>query len=324
MLPHLDREATLDEINSIYESISPFIHCSPILQSSYFNQLTKASLFFKCENFQKTGSFKIRGALSAVATLDEDDKAKGLITHSSGNHGQALAYAASLHGINAEIVMPKNAPQIKQEAIRSYGATIHFCEASTESREKAVEDRIQKNASYLVHPYNDYNVIAGQASVCKEILDEIKDIDIIFAPIGGGGLISGTALYAHSINPKIKLMGAEPKNVDEAFRSIQAKKLLKNKSTKTIADGLRANIAEKTFSIIQQHVSEIIRLSEEEIVRAMKLVWERMKILIEPSSALPLAAILQNPRAYQNKRIAIILTGGNVDLNRLHYFQEHS
>lgn len=313
----LTEHPTLKDIEIIHEAIRPYVHRTPVLQAQFFDQTTEAQLFFKCENFQKIGAFKMRGACSAVLALSDTEKAQGIATHSSGNHGQAVALSAKTQGAKAYIVMPEDAPTIKVNAVKDYGAEVIFCHSSQKGREETLAKVLERTGATFIHPYNDYNVIAGQATVAKELLEDVPQLDIIMAPIGGGGLISGTALITHYLQPSTKVIGAEPKGADDAYRSFHSKQMEVNQEVNTIADGLRSAIKEKTFQVITTHLQEVITVSDDEIIAAMRMVWERMKIIIEPSCAVPVAAVLQQKEKFQNKRIGIILTGGNVDLERL-------
>lgn len=313
----LERIPTRQDILETHIAISEMIHYTPLMLSESLNAISGAQLFFKCENFQKIGAFKMRGASSAALRLTDEELELGLATHSSGNHAQAVARAAQLLGVPAFIVMPENAPIIKVEATKGYGAEVIFCTPTIESRETALQEVIERTGATFIHPYNDYNVIAGQATCAYELLQDVEELDTIIAPVGGGGLLSGTALSTRYWSPSTKVIGAEPKAVDDAWRSLQSGHIEINATTHTIADGLRTNLGEKTFGIIRQHVDDIITVSEEAIVEAMRLVWERMKIIIEPSCAVPLAAVLQNKERFENETVGIILTGGNVDLKNL-------
>ncbi len=313
----LERIPTRQDIIETSEAIFDFVHYTPILTSESLNLISGAELFFKCENFQKVGAFKMRGASSAAVRLSEEELERGLATHSSGNHAQAVARAAQLLGIPAYIVMPENAPSIKKAATQSYGAEIIFCEPTIESRESTLAEVVERTGATFIHPYNDYNVIAGQATSAYELLQDVEELDTIIAPIGGGGLMSGTALSTRYWSPSTKVIGAEPKAVDDAWRSFQSGEIATNATTDTIADGLRTNLGDKTFEIIRMHVDDIITVSEEAIVDAMRLVWERMKIIIEPSCAVPVAAVLQNKERFEGEKVGIILTGGNVDVSNL-------
>jgi len=299
--------------------ISPVVHNTPILTSAFFNSLSEAQLFFKCENFQKVGAFKYRGATNAVLQLTNEQKSKGVIAHSSGNHAQALALAAQVHGIKAHIVMPSTAPKVKSDAVAGYGATITFCEPTLEARERTTKTLIDAKGYTEIHPFDNDHIIAGQATAAMELLEEVPDLDVIISPVGGGGLLSGTALAAHYFGKNIKIYAGEPLGADDAKRSFDAGKLMPSLNPKTIADGLLTSLSPRTFGIIQKHVTDILTVSEEEIIDAMKLVWERMKIIIEPSSAVPVAAVLKNNSLFKNKNIGIIVSGGNVDLSRLYF-----
>ncbi len=312
----LERIPTKQDIIETYEAIAEMIHYTPMMMSESLNQISGAELFFKCENFQKIGAFKMRGAASAAIRLTDKELENGLVTHSSGNHAQAVARAAQLLGVPAYIVMPENAPSIKVEATQGYGAEIIFCK-NVEDREPTVRAVVERTGATFIHPYNDYNVIAGQATCAMELLQDVEELDVIMAPVGGGGLLSGTALSTRYWSPSTKVIGAEPDIVNDAWRAMQSGQIESNTSTDTIADGLRTNLGEKTFDIIRQHVDDIITVSEEAIIEAMKLVWERMKIIIEPSCAVPLAAVLQNKERFEGEKVGIILTGGNVDLKKL-------
>ena len=313
----LDHIPTAKDIQETHLAISKMIHRTPILTCESINQIVGAELHFKCENFQKVGAFKMRGASSAALRLTEAEKARGLTTHSSGNHAQAVALSAKLLGIPAYIVMPENAPIIKINATRGYGAEIIHCASTIEARESKLQEVIAAKNPTFIHPYNDYNVIAGQASAAKELIEDAGPFDIIMTPIGGGGLMSGTALSVKYFGNGAIAMGAEPQEVDDAFRSVQAGKIETNQTINTIADGLRTNLGPKTFEIIRNEVKEIFTVSEQAIIDAMRLTWERMKIIIEPSCAVPLAAVMCNKAVFSGKKVGLILTGGNVDLGKL-------
>ena len=305
------------DILNAADRIRPFAKRTPVFTSSWFNNKTGAELFFKCENFQKVGAFKFRGACNAIMKLPEREGKKGIITHSSGNHAQAVALAARMNGYKATIVMPQNSPSVKVNAVREYGAEIVFCENTIESREETVQNIIQKTGAAFIHPYNHPDVIAGQGTSAKELLEEISGLDMIMAPVGGGGLMSGTLLSAKTINPKIKVFGAEPELADDAWRSLKSGKIEPVLRTDTIADGLRTSLGSLTFQIIQTHIDDIVTVSEASIIRDMRNVWERMKIIIEPSCAVPVSALMDAKISVQGKKVGIILTGGNVDLNQL-------
>jgi threonine dehydratase len=308
---------TLEDIQRVHEAIKPYIHRTPVLSSSSINAIAGCEIYFKCENFQKVGAFKMRGASSAVLALSEADRQKGIATHSSGNHAQAVALSARLQGIPAYIVMPENAPIIKFNATKGYGATIFRSGNTIQEREKKLNEVLAETNATFLHPYNNYDIIAGQATASKELHEEIDDLEVILAPIGGGGLMSGTALYTHYTKPNVTILGSEPKNVDDAFRSLHSGNLETNDTIDTIADGLRTNLGNYTLEIIKKHVEDIITVSEEEIIQAMRLIWERMKIIIEPSCAVPFAAVLQQKERFQGKKVGIIITGGNVDMENL-------
>jgi threonine dehydratase len=297
--------------------IKPFIHKTPVLTSKLLNEKAACNLFFKCENFQKMGAFKMRGAANAILSLSEEERQNGVVTHSSGNFAQAVSLAARNSGIKAYIVMPENAPQVKKDAVRAYGGEIIECESTPQARE-ATANRIkeEKGASFL-HPSNQDEVIYGNATAAMELLEDYPNLDVILTPVGGGGLIAGTALAAHYFSENCKVIGGEPMNVDDAYRSLISGKIETNDRFNTVADGLRTNLGDRNFPIIQKHVEKIIRVEEDEIVEAMKLIWERMKIIIEPSCAVPFAAVLKNKEEFKNKNVGIILSGGNVDVKNL-------
>ncbi len=304
-------------INDAAKRIRDFVHRTPVLSSENINSLLKTEIFFKCENFQKAGVFKSRGAVNAIFSLSENELKNGVATHSSGNHAQALARAAGLRNTKAYIVMPKNSSEVKIAAVKNYGGEITFCEANLESREKTLEKIIDKTQATEIHPYNNYKIIAGQATATKELIEDIGSPDIVMAPVGGGGLLSGTALASFYFSQGTKVIAAEPKQADDAYRSFYQKKFIPSINPNTIADGLLTSLGSLTFPIICDYVNEIITVSEESIIKAMKLVWERMKIIIEPSSAVPFAAILENKKYFENKRVGIIISGGNIDLNKI-------
>ncbi|QIE57299.1 pyridoxal-phosphate dependent enzyme [Pikeienuella piscinae] len=300
-----------------HERIRPHIHRTPILTSAYLNRLTGAEIFFKCENFQKGGAFKARGACNAVFGLSDAAAANGVITHSSGNHAGALAYAAERRGVPATVVMPRNAPEPKKAAVRDYGARIVECEPNATTREAVCAEVQRETGAEFVHPYNDARVIAGQATCARELIEQAEGLEIVTAPIGGGGLVSGTCLTLSALAPEVEIIAAEPKNADDAARSLRAGQIIADDAPRTIADGLKTPLKPLTWGFVKAHVSDILTATEDEIVAAMRLIWMRMKILIEPSSAVPLAAIIANPDRFSGKRVGVILTGGNVDLDRL-------
>lgn len=307
----------LETIREARRRIASHIHHTPIFTSDSLDEQAGAKLFFKCENLQRTGSFKIRGAANAVFSLSSDGAMRGVVTHSSGNHAAALALAARLRGIHARIVMPSNAPEAKQRAVEGYGGQITFCEPSLASRETAAQRLIEETGSQLIHPYNNPYVIAGQGTAALELLEEMPDVDIIIAPVSGGGLLSGTAIAAKNLRPKIRVIGAEPKNADDAHRSLVAGRIEPAADSVTIADGLRATLCPLTFAILRERVDEISTVTEEEIITAMRWVWERMKLIIEPSAAVAAALALNRKIRIEGKRVGIILSGGNLDLERL-------
>lgn len=305
------------EIVATHQRIKKYIHNTPILTSSAIDEIAGTNLFFKCENFQKTGSFKIRGAFNALLQLKEKQRVENVVTNSSGNFGQALSYAASMLNINAYIVMPSTASQVKKDAVIGYGATIIESEPTLEAREATTRDVINQKSAIYIHPSNDYDVILGQGTVSKELLENVPDLHCIVSPVGGGGLIAGNALAACYFGTNCEVIGAEPHEADDAYRSLKSGKIERNITTNTIADGLRTQLGDINFPIIQQHVKKIIRVEEHEIVAAMRLIWERMKIIVEPSSAVTLAAILKEKEVFEHKKVGVILSGGNVDLKKL-------
>lgn len=321
-----DSDATLtvptwDDVLAAHQRILPHIHRTPVLTSSFLDRLTGARLFFKCENFQKAGAFKVRGASNAVFGLSDAEAARGVATHSSGNHALSLSYAAGRRGIPCHVVMPRTAPQAKKDAVRAYGGVITECEPSTSSREEVFARVQAETGADFVHPYNDPRVIAGQATCSREMLDQVADmgeaLDAIVAPIGGGGMVSGTCLTLSSIAPEVKIYGAEPLQADDAARSLHAGHIIADDAPVTVADGLKVPLKELTWHFVSRHVTDILTATEQEIVDAMRLTWARMKIIIEPSCAVPLAVILKNPEVFRGKRVGVVLTGGNVDLDKL-------
>lgn len=300
-----------------HQRIKPYIHNTPVLTSRLLNELAGAELFFKCENFQRMGAFKMRGATNAILQLSETQRQKGVVTHSSGNFAQALALAAQSLSVKAFIVMPSTAPQVKKNAVLGYGGHIIECEPTLKAREATAKSIETTEGATFIHPSNDTNVILGQGTACMELLNNIPDLDYIFTPVGGGGLIAGTALAAHYFGKNCKIIGGEPFEADDAFRSLISGEIEQNTTTNTIADGLKTQLGDKNFPIIQQHVERITRVTEQEIVNAMRLIWERMKIIIEPSSAVAFAALLKEHTTINNKKIGIIISGGNVDVNHL-------
>ena len=308
------------DLTAAYDRIRGYIHRTPVLTCETLNDMTGARLFFKCENFQKIGAFKARGGMNAALQLSQMERQNGLATHSSGNHAQAIAYAANALGVRAYIVMPRTAPQVKKDAVRGYGAEVIECEPTLEARESTVNQVIAQTGAAMVHPYDDYAVIAGQATAAMELIEDQGQnevFDVIMAPVGGGGLLSGTALAAHYFSPKTSVIAGEPEGAADAVLSFESGKIEKAPFINTIADGLLASLGQKNLPIIRQHVRDILLVSDPEIIAAMRLIWERMKIIIEPSCAVPLAAVLRNKEVFVGKKVGIILTGGNVDLGKL-------
>lgn len=308
---------TYDDVLAAHERIRPYIHRTPVLTSEFMNKLTGAELFFKCENFQKAGAFKARGASNAVFGLSEAMAAKGVATHSSGNHALSLAYAAGRRGIPVTVVMPRTAPEAKKAAVRGYGGKIVECEPSTSSREAVFAEVVAATGAEFVHPYNDPRVIAGQATCSKELLEDIGGLDAVIAPIGGGGMVSGTCLTLSMIAPKVEIYAAEPEQADDAYRSFKAGYIIADDAPNTVADGLKVPLKELTWHFVKRHVTDILTASDQEIIDAMRLTWERMKIVMEPSCAVPLATIIKNKDRFAGKRVGVIITGGNVDLDKL-------
>ncbi len=300
-----------------HERIKPHIARTPIRRSAYLDDLTGAELFFKCENFQEAGAFKVRGASNAVFGLTEEQAKKGVATHSSGNHALSLSYAAGRRGIPCNVVMPHTAPQAKKDAVRRYGGTITECEPSTTSREETFAKVQAATGAEFVHPYNDPRVIAGQGTCSKEMLEQTGGVDLVVAPIGGGGMISGTCLTLSNMAPETKVIAAEPEQADDAYRSFKAGHIIADDAPETVADGLKVPLKELTWHFVSTHVSDIFTASEQEIIDAMKITWKYLRVVMEPSSAVPLATILKNPDTFKGKRVGIIITGGNVDLDAL-------
>jgi len=303
-------------IESAANRIAPYIHNTPIMTCKSINALYELDLYFKCENFQKIGAFKIRGGMNASLQLTKEQLEKGVATHSSGNHAQALAFAAKMLGIKAYIVMPESSPQVKVNAVRGYGAEVTICASNQAARESTLESIVERTGATFIHPYDNDEVITGQATCVKEIIDAIPDVDIVVTPVGGGGLLSGTCLGAHYFKPGLKVYAGEPEGAADAVLSIQSGKVEKAPFVNTIADGLMTTLSERTLEIIKAHVADILLVSEDEIKAALRLVYERMKIIIEPSCAVPLAAVLKNADLFKGKKVGIILTGGNVDLSK--------
>jgi threonine dehydratase len=315
---------TFEDVKAARERIRPHVHRTPVLTSSYLNGRTGAELFFKCENFQKAGAFKVRGASNAVFQLPEDVAKRGVATHSSGNHALSLSYAAGRRGITATVVMPRTAPEAKKDAVRGYGGTVIECEPSTAAREAALQDLVERTGADFVHPYNDPRVIAGQATCSMELLEDVGRLDAFIAPIGGGGMISGSCLTISNVAPDTKIYAAEPENADDAARSLKAGQIIAYDAPQTVADGLKVPLRERTWHFVSTYVTDILVASEDEIIEAMYLIWQRMKIVVEPSSAVTLAAILRNRGVFAGKKVGVILTGGNVDLGKLPWVAKSS
>ena len=311
---------TLNEIQKAHSRIKPFIHNTPVLTNSSLDDLSQAELYFKCENFQKAGSFKIRGATNAVLQLSEEDLDKGVATASSGNHGAALSMAVKALGGKTKVVMPDNTPDIKIRNVKRNGGQVIWCEPNQISRDKALRKVLEDTGSILVHPYNDKDIICGQGTASLELMEECPDLDILITPVSGGGLLGGTLCYAKEKNKNIQVFGAEPMEADDAYRSLLSGEIQSNETTNTICDGLRAQIGTITFPIIRDKVNGIIPISEEDIISTMQMIWERMKIIVEPSCSIALAAVLNNKNIFSDKKVGLILSGGNVDLDQLPWY----
>ncbi|WP_127136445.1 threonine ammonia-lyase [Flagellimonas oceanensis] len=309
----MDKQRLID----CHERIQPYIHNTPVLTSRLLNEMTEAQLYFKCENFQRMGAFKMRGAANAIMQLTDEQKQGGVVTHSSGNFAQALSLSAQSLGVKAYIVMPSSAPLVKKQAVKGYGGILIECEPNLTAREATSQEIVQEHGATFIHPSNDDQVILGQGTACKELLEAYPDLDYLFTPVGGGGLIAGTALAAHFFGANCKVIGGEPFEVDDAYRSLKSGKIETNTSTNTLADGLKTQLGDRNFPIIQKHVDEIVRVTEEDIVAAMRLIWERLKIVCEPSSAVALAAVFKKQEKLSNQKVGIIISGGNVDLSSL-------
>ena len=307
---------TKEAIELAAKTIEPYIHRTAVLTNKSINELTGIDFYFKCENFQKIGAFKIRGGMNATLSLSSEQLKNGIATHSSGNHAQALAYAAKTLGIKAYIVMPKSSPQVKVDAVRGYGAEVIICESNQAAREAALDKVVAETGAEFIHPYDDYRVITGQATCVKELIEEVPDLDIVITPVGGGGLLSGTCLGAQFFKPGLKVYGGEPEGAADAVLSIKSGKVEKAPFINTIADGLLTTLSEQTLAIIKDHVTDILLVSEEEIIAALRLIYERMKIIVEPSCVVPFAAAMRNANLFKGKKLGIILTGGNVDLTK--------
>lgn len=308
---------TFADVKKAHEIVQRYAHRTPVLSSSGINLIVGGILYFKCENLQKVGAFKFRGACNAVFSLVEEEAKKGVATHSSGNHAAALALAAKIRGIDAHIVMPENSPEIKKKAVAAYGANITFCKPNLQARESTLANVVAETGATEIHPYDNFNVIAGQGTAAKELIEDEGDFDIILVPVGGGGLLSGTALSVKYLLPGCIVIAAEPTGADDAFQSFHSRKWVPSENPKTIADGLLTSVGKRNFKIMMDKVDDIVCVSENSIIDAMRLIWERMKIIIEPSSAVPLAAILEGKIDIKDKKVGIIISGGNLDLGSL-------
>jgi threonine dehydratase len=315
---------TIDDIRDTARRIRPHIHQTPVLTCNGINRMVGGEIYFKCENFQKAGAFKIRGAANAVMSLSDQEASHGVATHSSGNHAAALALAARSRGIRAYVVMPENAPQVKKDAVTGYGAQTTFCQPTLKDREKSLAEVIERTGAAFIHPYDDYRIIAGQATATVELLETIPNLDVIMTPIGGGGLTGGAALAAHYLSPDTRVVAAEPYGADDAYRSLQTGRIVPSENPQTIADGLLTSLGQKTYPIVRDYVDCIVRVTEEGIIAAMRTIWERMKIVVEPSAAVPLAAPLTRCFDIKGKRVGIILSGGNLDLNSLPWLNKNA
>jgi len=308
---------TLDDIQEAHDRIRLYIHRTPVLTSHTLNRITGAELYFKCENFQKIGAFKIRGGMNAALSLSDEDRSLGIATHSSGNHAQAIAYAARQLGVPAYIVMPETSPKPKVDAVKGYGAEVTMCAPTQKDREDTIAAIVERTGAAFVHPYDDDRVIAGQATCAKELIEQIPDLQAIVAPVGGGGLLSGTALATHYLSPTTLIYAGEPEGAADAVASIKAGSIQPAPYIDTIADGLLTRVSERTFTIINEYVTDIFTVSDEEIITALRLVYERMKIVVEPSCVVPLAAVMKHPEVFSGLKTGIILTGGNVELSKV-------
>jgi len=307
----------LNDIEDAYGRIKHYIHKTPVLSSSLLNEMFGTQIWFKCENFQKVGAFKFRGASNAVMSLGEEELKRGLITHSSGNHAAAVSLAAGMRGAKAYIVMPSTSPDVKKEAVASYGAEIHFCEPNLKAREETAAEIINRTGATFIHAYDNFNVISGQGTAGLELVRDYPGLDIVMGPVGGGGLMSGTSIAVKGLDPRIKVYGAEPLGADDAYRSLKSGEYIPDHNPDTIADGLLTTLSKRTFEILSSNLDDIFTVREESIIKCMKIIWERMKIVIEPSSAVSLAVIEENRELFRNKKLGIILSGGNVDLRKL-------
>jgi threonine dehydratase len=307
---------SFESIREAHARIAPHIHRTPVFRCQSLDERAGAQLFFKCENLQRTGSFKLRGAANVVFSLDDDVAPRGVVTHSSGNHGAAIAYAARRRGIPAWIVVPRNAPEVKRQAIADFGGEVVTCEPTMESRDAAAREILERTGATMVHPYDNDGIIAAQGTATVELLEDAGRMDVVLAPVSGGGLLSGTAIAAQSLQPGIRVVGCEPAGADDAWRSLRSGQIERNVNVETIADGLRASLSERTFAILRERIEQIVLVREDEILDAMRLVWERMKLIIEPSSAVTVAAALFGKFDIKGQRVGVILSGGNVDLGK--------
>lgn len=312
----------LEEIRKAARRIAPYIHHTPVITNASINRQMDCEIFFKCENFQKAGAFKSRGACNAIFSLTDEEVERGVATHSSGNHAQALARAASLRDCPAYIVMPSTSSKVKVNAVKEYGGRITFCEPNLASRESTLEEVIKETGATEIHPYNDYRIITAQATAALELMEEIDGFDIIMAPVGGGGLLSGTLLTVKNLDPSVKVIAGEPEGASDAFRSFQSGKFIPSENPDTIADGLLTSLGTLTFPIVMANVDDILLADDETIKCAMRMIWERMKIIVEPSAAVPLAAIMKNPERFKKKRTGVILSGGNIDLDHIPWIKK--
>lgn len=310
---------TKEQITQAHERIKPYIHRTPVMKSDSINEMAGCHIYFKCENFQKVGAFKARGAMNAALLIPEAERKKGLATHSSGNHAQALARAGKILGVKSYIVMPRTAPEIKKRGVRGYGGEITECEPTLAARESTLADVMAKTGATEIHPFNNYDVMAGQATAAKELFSDTPHLDFLLAPVGGGGLLSGTALAAKYFSPDTVVIAGEPAGSDDAYRSLKSGKIEQAQS-QTIADGLLTTLGDKTFPIIKENVREVITVTDDEIINAMRIIWERLKIIVEPSCVVPFAAVLKEKEKFAGKNVGIILSGGNVDLEKVAEF----
>ncbi len=308
---------TFSDIKRAHQRISEYIIHTPVITSKNIDEIAGCNLHFKCENFQKVGAFKMRGAANAIFSYRPEERENGFACHSSGNHGQAVSLASKLAGSKAHIIMPTNSSSVKVAAVKSYGAEVVLCEPNDSSRVQTCANVVEETGATLVHPFDDYNIISGQATACKELLEEVDNLDAVITPVGGGGLAAGTCLAAHYMEPNLDVYVGEPTEVDDTYNSLKAGKIIPNTTTNTIADGLKTTIGEKNFKILQEHAKEAFTVTEQEIIDGMKLIWERLKIVIEPSSAVAFASVLKNRKVFEGKNVGVIITGGNVDLTKL-------